>query len=230
MPPTRASSADQSSDRRNLPVAVAESNSPGVSGFLRNRGPREYQTGGNSVGEDRAVGGRVGRRRVARPGYHRLAVLGWNGRGTPSRSQFMASHSEVSSTLDIRDSVPDWGPYEQPEGPARRTERASTCPRRPSATAPSLLRRADRDADIDKIAANGLRYGQWHTTALCSPTRSCLLTAATTPQTGWAASARRERVPGANGHIHRMRHPPRSWSSTAFSTAMVGKWHLCRTR
>ncbi|WP_407807637.1 sulfatase-like hydrolase/transferase, partial [Staphylococcus aureus] len=30
--------------------------------------------------------------------------------------------------------------------------------------------------NIDRIAGNGLRYGQWHTTALCSPTRSCLLT------------------------------------------------------
>ena len=30
--------------------------------------------------------------------------------------------------------------------------------------------------NIDAIAADGVRYTQWHTTALCSPTRSCLLT------------------------------------------------------
>jgi arylsulfatase A-like enzyme len=30
--------------------------------------------------------------------------------------------------------------------------------------------------NIDRIAAAGVRYSQWHTTALCSPTRSCLLT------------------------------------------------------
>jgi arylsulfatase A-like enzyme len=29
---------------------------------------------------------------------------------------------------------------------------------------------------LDRIAANGLIYTQWHTTALCSPTRSTLLT------------------------------------------------------
>ncbi len=29
---------------------------------------------------------------------------------------------------------------------------------------------------IDALAAQGLRYTNWHTTALCSPTRSCLLT------------------------------------------------------
>ena len=30
--------------------------------------------------------------------------------------------------------------------------------------------------NIDRLAAGGLRYTGFHTTALCSPTRSCLLT------------------------------------------------------
>ena len=30
--------------------------------------------------------------------------------------------------------------------------------------------------NIDRIVADGVRYTQMHTTALCSPTRSCLLT------------------------------------------------------
>lgn len=30
--------------------------------------------------------------------------------------------------------------------------------------------------NLDALAANGLRYNNLHTTALCSPTRSCLLT------------------------------------------------------
>jgi arylsulfatase A-like enzyme len=30
--------------------------------------------------------------------------------------------------------------------------------------------------NIDRIAADGVRFTQWHTTALCSRTRSCLLT------------------------------------------------------
>ena len=30
--------------------------------------------------------------------------------------------------------------------------------------------------NIDRVAAAGLPYTQWHTTARCSPTRSCLLT------------------------------------------------------
>ena len=44
--------------------------------------------------------------------------------------------------------------------------------------------------NIDRIAANGLRYTQWHTTALCSPTRSCLLTGRNHTTTGWRASPR----------------------------------------
>jgi arylsulfatase A-like enzyme len=30
--------------------------------------------------------------------------------------------------------------------------------------------------NMDKLAANGLRYNNWHTTALCSPSRACLVT------------------------------------------------------
>src|SRR2546427_12556750 len=30
--------------------------------------------------------------------------------------------------------------------------------------------------NIDRLAANGLRYNRFHVTALCSPTRACLMT------------------------------------------------------
>src|SRR6266704_4677548 len=30
--------------------------------------------------------------------------------------------------------------------------------------------------NIDRLAANGLRYNRFHVTAICSPTRACLLT------------------------------------------------------
>ena len=41
---------------------------------------------------------------------------------------------------------------------------------------------------FDALAANGLRYSNMHTTALCSPSRSCIITAATTTATGWPPS------------------------------------------
>ncbi|WP_328400326.1 arylsulfatase [Nocardia sp. NBC_00403] len=131
--------------------------------------------------------------------------------------------------LDIRDSIPDWGPYEQPKAPPG---------------SPNVLYIVLDDVgfgalgcyggpidtpNIDRIAANGLRYGQWHTTALCSPTRSCLLTGRNHTTNGMACiSEAAVGFPGANGHI-----PPECATlaevlvEQGFSTAMVGKWHLC---
>ena len=78
--------------------------------------------------------------------------------------------------VDIRDSTPDWAPFEPPKAPDKAPNvvyivlddvgfSAMSCYGGPIAT-----------PNIDKIAADGVRYTQWHTTALCSPTRSCLLT------------------------------------------------------
>jgi arylsulfatase A-like enzyme len=78
--------------------------------------------------------------------------------------------------LDVRDSTPDWSPYElkrAPEGAPNilvvlydDTGMASWSPFGGRIEMPTLQRLAD----------NGLMYSQWHTTALCSPTRSCFLT------------------------------------------------------
>jgi len=78
--------------------------------------------------------------------------------------------------LDVRDSVPDWGPYElkrAPEGAPNilivlydDTGLAAWSPYGGRINMPTL----------DRLADNGLAYTQWHTTALCSPTRSTFLT------------------------------------------------------
>jgi arylsulfatase len=78
--------------------------------------------------------------------------------------------------LDVRDSTPDWGPYEltrAPEGSPNilvvlydDTGLAAWSPYGGGITMPTL----------DRLAADGLTYTQWHTTALCSPTRSTFLT------------------------------------------------------
>ncbi|WP_221586310.1 arylsulfatase [Microbacterium sp. G2-8] len=78
--------------------------------------------------------------------------------------------------LDVRDSVPDWTPYElktAPEGAPNvlvilfdDTGLASWSPYGGRINMPTM----------DRLAESGLTYTQWHTTALCSPTRSTLLT------------------------------------------------------
>ena len=57
-----------------------------------------------------------------------------------------------------------------------RAERAARRARRRRVRAARLLRVRHRHADLDRLAAGGLRYSNFHTTALCSPTRACVLT------------------------------------------------------
>lgn len=78
--------------------------------------------------------------------------------------------------LDSRDSTPDWGPFtpaRAPEGSPNilvilydDTGLAAWSPFGGGINMPTL----------QKLADNGLMYSQWHTTALCSPTRSTFLT------------------------------------------------------
>ena len=80
--------------------------------------------------------------------------------------------------LDVRDSTPDWDPYirkKAPEGSPNilfilydDTGLAAWSPYGGRINMPTM----------DKLAADGLTYTQWHTVALCSPTRSCINTAA----------------------------------------------------
>ena len=78
--------------------------------------------------------------------------------------------------LDIRDSKPDWTPFQLKQAPHGApnilivlyddTGLAAWSPFGGRINMPTLQRLAD----------NGLIYSQWHTTALCSPTRSTFLT------------------------------------------------------
>ncbi|WP_018344774.1 arylsulfatase [Cytophaga aurantiaca] len=78
--------------------------------------------------------------------------------------------------LDVRNSKPDWDPYmrkKAPEGSPNilfilydDTGLATWSPYGGRVNMPTL----------DSLAADGLTYTQWHTVALCSPTRSTILT------------------------------------------------------
>lgn len=80
---------------------------------------------------------------------------------------------------------------------------------------------------FDRLAANGLRYSNFHTTALCSPTRASLLTGRNHHAVGFGNVADLARgEPGYNSLI------PKSAATIAqiltasgYDTAMVGKHH-----
>jgi arylsulfatase len=85
--------------------------------------------------------------------------------------------------------------------------------------------------NIDRIASQGVRYTQWHTTALCSPTRSCLLTGRNHTRNSMACITEAAigfpngsgTIPPENGMVSEIL-AQRGWN-----TYMVGKWHLCPT-
>ncbi|HET6849538.1 MAG TPA: arylsulfatase [Gaiellales bacterium] len=82
--------------------------------------------------------------------------------------------------------------------------------------------------NFDAIAADGLRYNNMHTTALCSPSRSCILTGRNHHANGMACITELATgypgydgvMPFENGMLSEM------LLAHGYSTFMVGKWHL----
>ncbi len=82
--------------------------------------------------------------------------------------------------------------------------------------------------NIDALAANGLRFNNMHTTALCSPTRSCVMTGRnhhsnamsciTEGSTGYPGG--NGNIPFENGMLSEM------LLQHGYNTFALGKWHL----
>ena len=129
--------------------------------------------------------------------------------------------------LDIRDSKPDWGPF---------------TPKRAPKDAPNILFVLYDDTGLgawspyggrinmptlDSIAAEGLTYTQWHTTALCSPTRSTLLTGRNHHLNGMAAiTETASGFPGSSGRLpDQVTTIAEVLRDNGYSTFWVGKNH-----
>ena len=130
--------------------------------------------------------------------------------------------------LDIRDSEPDWAPYLAPKAPEG---------------APNVLFITWDDVGfgtmdcfggpvetptMTRIAERGVKYANFHTTALCSPTRASLLTGRNATSNGMATIAEfssgfpgiSTRIPFENGFISEV------LLEHGYNTYCVGKWHL----
>jgi arylsulfatase A-like enzyme len=81
---------------------------------------------------------------------------------------------------------------------------------------------------FDRLAENGLRYRSFHTTAMCSPTRACLLTGRNQHTTGMGGIADNATgFPGFNGRIGKdTGFLSEVLRDEGFATMAVGKWHL----
>ena len=129
--------------------------------------------------------------------------------------------------LDVRDSVADWDAF---------------LPAKAAPGSPNVLVVLYDDTGtaawspyggriqmptMDRLAAGGLTYSQWHTTALCSPTRSTFLTGRNHHLNGFATiSESSTGYPGYSSHI-----PPTTATmanvlrEAGYSTFWVGKNH-----
>jgi len=104
--------------------------------------------------------------------------------------------------LDIRDSKADWDAFLDNRAPKDApnilvilyddTGQAAWSPYGGRIEMPTL----------DRLAKNGLTYTQWHTTSVCSPTRSCFLTGRNHHANGFGSiSESATGFPGYSGHI-----------------------------
>ena len=85
-----------------------------------------------------------------------MAQQGWNGR----------------VAVDIRDSEPDWTPFLQPRAPAGAPNVLMIVWDDVGYGAMDVFGGPIETPTMRRIAHSGLRYSNFHTTALCSPTRS----------------------------------------------------------
>jgi arylsulfatase len=104
--------------------------------------------------------------------------------------------------VDTRDSTPDWEPYLQPVAPEGAPNVLYVVLDDVGFSAMEPWGGLIETPNINRLASNGLTYTNWHTTALCSPTRSSLLTGRNHTTNGMACIAEATTgFPNANGHI-----------------------------
>ena len=83
--------------------------------------------------------------------------------------------------------------------------------------------------NLDRLAANGLRFTQFYNTARCCPTRACLLTGLYPHQTGVGYMMRDRGADGYRGDLNRNCVTiAEVLKNAGYKTYMSGKWHVTK--
>jgi arylsulfatase len=160
-----------------------------------------------------------------------LFTAAWFGCNAPEQKKETADNTGTKFSgdinLDVRESTPDWKPYIRKKAPEG---------------APNILFILYDDTGLgawspyggrismpvmDQLAADGLTYTQWHTVALCSPTRSCINTGRNHNLNGMGAIT--EGANGFPGYVCQL--PPQAatmaqiLNDNGWSTFWLGKNH-----
>ena len=140
----------------------------------------------------------------------------------------MAKGFQGKIELDIRDSEPDWAPYLAPEAPGGSPNVLLITWDDVGYGTMDVFGGPAKTPTMQRIADLGVRYSNFHTTALCSPTRASLLTGRNATSNGMATIAEfssgfpgiSTRIPFENGFISEV------MAENGYNTYCVGKWHL----
>jgi arylsulfatase A-like enzyme len=139
----------------------------------------------------------------------------------------MAKEFTGEINLDVRDSTPDWSAFLPDRAPGGSPNVLVVLYDDTGCAAWSPYGGRINMPTMQRLADNGLTYSQWHTTALCSPTRSTFLTGRNHHLNGFATiSESSTGFPGYSSHI-----PPENATmatvlrDAGWSTYWVGKNH-----
>jgi len=140
----------------------------------------------------------------------------------------MAKEFNGTIDLDIRDSVPDWGPYAEPKAEPGSPNILYIVMDDTGFGAWDMYGGKIRMPNLTRIAEQGLVYTNFHTTALCSPTRSSLLNGRNATSNGMSCiEEATSGFPGSNGRIpFENALLPEVLSERGYNTFALGKWHL----
>jgi arylsulfatase A-like enzyme len=134
-------------------------------------------------------------------------------------------------TIDVRDSEQDWNAYTQALPPEGSPNVVYLLWDDTGIATWDIFGGLVEMPNMKRIADRGLRYTQFHTTALCSPTRGCLMTGRNPSAIGMnTISEAAMGFPGLSTHIPReAAMVSEVLQERGWSTFTAGKWHLTPT-